>query len=63
MFVTELVLWNLLGEHNMQNGLCAIYAAHHIGVEIKTASEALNTFQGVKACSNSRFLITKVLGW
>jgi UDP-N-acetylmuramate: L-alanyl-gamma-D-glutamyl-meso-diaminopimelate ligase len=32
----------------MQNGLCAIYAAHHIGVEIKTACEALNTFQGVK---------------
>jgi UDP-N-acetylmuramate: L-alanyl-gamma-D-glutamyl-meso-diaminopimelate ligase len=28
------VNWNLLGEHNMQNGLCAIYAAHHIGVEI-----------------------------
>ncbi|SHN89654.1 UDP-N-acetylmuramate:L-alanyl-gamma-D-glutamyl-meso-diaminopimelate ligase [bacterium endosymbiont of Bathymodiolus sp. 5 South] len=42
------VNWNLLGEHNMQNGLCAIYAAHHIGVEIKTACEALNTFQGVK---------------
>lgn len=40
--------WNLLGEHNMQNGLCAIYAAHHIGVTIKTACEALNTFQGVK---------------
>ncbi|CAC9521993.1 UDP-N-acetylmuramate:L-alanyl-gamma-D-glutamyl-meso-diaminopimelate ligase (EC 6.3.2.-) [uncultured Gammaproteobacteria bacterium] len=40
--------WNLLGEHNMQNGLCAIYAAHHIGVAIKTACEALNTFQGVK---------------
>jgi UDP-N-acetylmuramate: L-alanyl-gamma-D-glutamyl-meso-diaminopimelate ligase len=34
------VNWNLLGEHNMQNGVCAIYAAHHIGVEIKTACKA-----------------------
>ncbi|RUA05471.1 MAG: UDP-N-acetylmuramate:L-alanyl-gamma-D-glutamyl-meso-diaminopimelate ligase [Gammaproteobacteria bacterium] len=40
--------WNLLGEHNMQNGLNAIYAAHHIGVPFDVACEALNTFQGVK---------------
>ena len=40
--------WNLLGKHNMQNGLCAIYAAYHIGVDFKTACKALNTFQGVK---------------
>ncbi|SMM99338.1 UDP-N-acetylmuramate:L-alanyl-gamma-D-glutamyl-meso-diaminopimelate ligase [uncultured Candidatus Thioglobus sp.] len=40
--------WNLLGEHNMQNGLCAIYAARHAGVEFSTACQALNTFQGVK---------------
>ncbi len=40
--------WALLGEHNMQNGLCAIYAAQHYGIDIKTACEALNRFQGVK---------------
>jgi UDP-N-acetylmuramate: L-alanyl-gamma-D-glutamyl-meso-diaminopimelate ligase len=44
----NVVNWNLLGEHNMQNGLHAIYATHHIGMKIKTACEALNTFQGVK---------------
>ncbi len=42
------VSWNLLGEHNMQNGLNAIYAAHHIGVPFDVACEALNTFKGVK---------------
>ena len=42
------VNWNLLGEHNMQNGLGAIYAAHHIGVPFDVTCEALNTFKGVK---------------
>ena len=42
------VSWNLLGEHNMQNGLNAIYAAHHVGVPFDVACEALNTFKGVK---------------
>lgn len=40
--------WHFLGEHNMQNGLSAIYAAHHIGVPFEMACEALNSFQGVK---------------
>ena len=40
--------WHLLGEHNMQNGLSAIYAAHHVGVPFKVACEALNQFKGVK---------------
>ncbi len=42
------VNWQLLGEHNMQNGLSAIYAAHHVGVPFEVACEVLNTFQGVK---------------
>jgi len=42
------VSWNLLGEHNMQNGLSAIYAAHHVGVAFDIACEALNQFKGVK---------------
>ena len=40
--------WHLLGKHNMQNGLSAIYAAHHVGVPIDIACEALNQFKGVK---------------
>mgnify|MGYP001591136813 CR=1 FL=1 len=40
--------WHLLGEHNMQNGLSAIYAAHHVGVSFDIACRALNTFKGVK---------------
>lgn len=40
--------WHLLGKHNMQNGLSAIYAAHHVGVPIDVACEALNQFKGVK---------------
>ncbi|MDC1104853.1 UDP-N-acetylmuramate:L-alanyl-gamma-D-glutamyl-meso-diaminopimelate ligase [Candidatus Thioglobus sp.] len=42
------VNWHLLGEHNMQNGLSAIYAAHHVGVPFNVACEALNQFKGVK---------------
>jgi UDP-N-acetylmuramate: L-alanyl-gamma-D-glutamyl-meso-diaminopimelate ligase len=44
----HIVSWNLLGEHNMQNGLNAIYMAHHIGVPYDVACEALNTFKGIK---------------
>ncbi|SMN16711.1 UDP-N-acetylmuramate:L-alanyl-gamma-D-glutamyl-meso-diaminopimelate ligase [uncultured Candidatus Thioglobus sp.] len=42
------VNWHLLGEHNMQNGLSAIYAAHHVGVPFDMACEALNIFKGIK---------------
>ena len=44
----NMVDWHLLGEHNMQNGLSAIYAAHHVGVPFDIACEALNQFKGVK---------------
>jgi len=44
----ETVDWHLLGQHNMQNGLCAIYAAHHVGVPFSVACKVLNNFQGVK---------------
>ncbi len=45
---TNRVNWHLLGEHNMQNGLCAIYGAHHAGVDIGLACKALGDFKGVK---------------
>ena len=43
-----LVSWNLIGEHNMKNALGAIYAAHHVGVALDVACQALNTFKGAK---------------
>ena len=42
------VTWGLSGRHNIANALAAILAAHHIGVKIRTAVEALCTFPGVK---------------
>lgn len=38
------VKWNLVGNHNMHNGLMAIAAAHHAGVEVAGACQALNSF-------------------
>ena len=40
--------WQLLGAHNVSNGLAAIAAARHAGVPPANAIEALNAFSGVK---------------
>ncbi|WMP18500.1 UDP-N-acetylmuramate:L-alanyl-gamma-D-glutamyl-meso-diaminopimelate ligase [Thiothrix lacustris] len=42
------VRWDLLGEHNVNNGLAAIAAARHAGVPTEHAVAALAEFQGVK---------------
>ena len=42
------VRWPLLGEHNVANGLAAVAAAHHAGVDAPAAAAALCTFGGVK---------------
>lgn len=42
------VEWALSGRHNMSNALAAIAAARHVGVEPRTACEALSRFSGVK---------------
>jgi UDP-N-acetylmuramate: L-alanyl-gamma-D-glutamyl-meso-diaminopimelate ligase len=42
------VTWDLLGGHNMANALCAIAAARHAGVPVKTALAALGKFRNVK---------------
>lgn len=42
------VTWNLVGKHNVENALAALAAAHHAGVSIKCAIDALSTFQNVK---------------
>ena len=40
--------WELSGIHNVSNGLAAVAAAHHAGVELRIACEALCSFAGVK---------------
>jgi len=42
------VEWNHCGRHNVENGLAAMAAAHHVGVTPAVAAEALARFRGVK---------------
>lgn len=42
------VNWSLPGEHNRANAVAAIAAAHHVGVPVAVAIDALREFQGVK---------------
>ena len=40
--------WELIGEHNLNNAISAVAAAHHVGVPIAQACEALSGFKSVK---------------
>jgi UDP-N-acetylmuramate: L-alanyl-gamma-D-glutamyl-meso-diaminopimelate ligase len=40
--------WTQLGNHSVSNALAAIAAAHHVGVTVEVAAEALSRFLGVK---------------
>lgn len=42
------VNWDIVGEHNMHNGLMAIAAAHHTGIAIEQACVALGSFINAK---------------
>lgn len=42
------VAWSMLGQHNVSNALAAIGAAHHTGVPVDKACQALGQFQGVR---------------
>jgi UDP-N-acetylmuramate: L-alanyl-gamma-D-glutamyl-meso-diaminopimelate ligase len=42
------VEWGLLGRHNAENGLAALAAAQHAGVEVRAGIEALSRFRGVR---------------
>ena len=44
----QTIQWSLTGEHNVANALSAIAAAHHVGVSIEQACQALSQFGGVK---------------
>lgn len=45
---TVQVKWDLLGEHNVQNAVAAMAAAHHVGVSLQHAADALAKFTGIK---------------
>ncbi|WP_322995626.1 UDP-N-acetylmuramate:L-alanyl-gamma-D-glutamyl-meso-diaminopimelate ligase [Castellaniella sp.] len=40
--------WDMAGQHNRDNALAAIAAAHHAGVPVAAALDALHAFQGVR---------------
>jgi len=42
------VNWNLIGDHNLQNGMMAIAAAHYAGVELSQAITGLGEFKTPK---------------
>ncbi|MEQ3659183.1 MAG: UDP-N-acetylmuramate:L-alanyl-gamma-D-glutamyl-meso-diaminopimelate ligase [Glaciecola sp.] len=42
------VSWELIGEHNVSNAVMAIAAAHHAGVQLADAIQALSRFENVK---------------
>lgn len=42
------VYWDLLGQHNVDNALAALAAAHHAGIPMVTALQALPLFKNVK---------------
>lgn len=42
------VHWNLIGDHNVANGLMAIAAAHHVGIPVALSCEALAQYQNTK---------------
>ncbi len=42
------VNWSLIGQHNVDNALMAIAAAHHVGVPIATSCEALGQFKNTR---------------
>ncbi len=54
------VVWTQSGLHNVHNALAAIAAAHHAGVPVALAIEALRDFQGVKRRLEARGAVNGV---
>lgn len=47
-YTKAVIEWTLTGRHNANNALAAVAAAHHVGVTIPTACDALSEFASVK---------------
>ncbi len=54
------VAWDLMGQHNINNGLAAIAAARHAGVMVAHAIDALAEFQNVKRRMEKRAEVSGV---
>lgn len=52
--------WNLQGEHNRQNALAAIAAAHHVGITPEQAIGALSRFENVKRRMEVRGVVNNI---
>lgn len=52
--------WNLTGTHNVHNGLAAIAAAHHAGVDPSNSLKALSRFMNVKRRMEIRSVINEI---
>lgn len=47
-YTKAVIEWSMTGRHNANNALAAVAAAHHVGVAIPTACDALSQFASVK---------------
>lgn len=54
------VNWTLTGKHNVCNGLSAIAAAHHAGVDPSVALKALSSFKNVKRRMEIRSVVNGI---
>jgi len=52
--------WELIGKHNMFNGLAAIIAARHIGITPQHAIESLAQFEGIKRRMEVRGVVNNI---
>lgn len=56
----SIVKWELTGLHNVKNALAAVAAAHHVGVDVASARDALLLFKGVKRRMELRGVVAGV---
>lgn len=51
------VAWSLIGQHNLNNALAAIAAAHHAGVPVQQSCAALHEFKSIKRRMEVRAIV------
>jgi UDP-N-acetylmuramate: L-alanyl-gamma-D-glutamyl-meso-diaminopimelate ligase len=56
----SIVKWELTGLHNVKNAMAAVAAAHHVGVDVTSARDALLQFKGVKRRMELRGVVAGV---
>ncbi|MFT4886682.1 MAG: UDP-N-acetylmuramate: L-alanyl-gamma-D-glutamyl-meso-diaminopimelate ligase [Pseudohongiellaceae bacterium] len=56
----SIVKWELTGLHNVKNAMAAVAAAHHVGVDVTSAIDALLQFKGVKRRMELRGVVAGV---